>query len=515
MRTKPARFLCCVSLCLLLAASLAPAGEADRYANEARSLAAIEQKSADQMIRLALLSRKLHDEPAFERWMNAAAAAAPERTFTSERSPFVYVLTWSLPLTDNPAYTCVRGCRDFFYAIASQVKTIGADRLDPQAQEVAPVRITEVKADFSAALAPEYSGRFWLANNGITFGFEANGEYIGQIVTMDRHKLLGADTLHCALDCGDFYMSDRFRFIGRINRHGDRTREISLKTGRSGTIAGMDADKDENLYVAISGENTVLILRPDLTERCRIGGVGSGPGMGISPVDIGVCGSAVALADSVLRKVQVLDKNGAWLMNIPSFPHAVAIDERGTILAMEQARFACYTRLFKQGLRNEDGPFPDYLHAIELMENGKLKEARDLLKPLATGLDRNLAQVAASLLENDTLALTRHYAKPRPLSLQEAASVAGRPIEAIFHDPIGRCTWATIRDNFLVRIDEFERVTDFGVFPALHGLAGKLSVSRMRFDEDWCYAVTNHGTCRYSRADGDWQLRPWDDKKPE
>jgi len=508
MKRKTASNWLFASVCLLALTAWNCAGAMDvaELRTEAASLAAKEQKTRDEMVRLALLSKKLHDEASFQQWMIAAVAADPSKSFTSQRSPLIYVQAWTQHLKEAPQSLSVRKAGRFFYAAMTHDQSMfGIDRIDPLTQEFWPVQEHEEKAYFSYTMDADYDGNFDLACNGIIFRFAADGAYLGQVVGMDRTKLLSANTALCTLANGQFYMSDHWRHLSRIDSHADVLKRGSIATDASSALAAMDADKDENLYAALGGENKIVMFRPDLSERCRIGGPGTARGQFLSIVSIGAANLGFVTADPVLRRMQVFDRNGLCIAEIPGAPYSVAIDDAGTILALEGARIVCYVRLCKNEMP-ADPELLSYLEAVGLMEEGRLDEARKILLPLKDSNDSNLAQVAASLMENETWAYSRHYENSRPLTDGEAARLLGRKITGIFRDEREQCTWAALPDGFVRRIDEFERVKQFDVFPALHGLAGKLLVSDMHFDDTWCWAQTNRGLCRYSRSGGDWQF---------
>jgi hypothetical protein len=496
-------------------------------------LAAIKNKSFDDLVQLALLNRKLSDERVYAKWLASAAAAKPSEAFTTDRSPFVYVRVWSIPVPDDEAYLRVQKAGDdAFYAsvvdasarntrgwAGPRIHMRGVDRFDPLMQEVRQIRIAEAKADFATSLDVDYDGRFHFGNFGIVFSFSPQGEYLGQIVTMHRNKSPWGNTLFRKLGGGDAYMSDRLRHISRINKNADTVKFMELKCGRDAMIAGMAADKDENLFVGLVGDNQIVMLKPDLTERCRIGGTGMGPGQALCLVDLDVSNQSIIIVDPVLRRIKVFDKNGAYLMQITANAFSASINSRGTIVALEGNRVTCYARYIKDPRPEPDAEFMSYLEAVELMEKGEHNEARKLLQPLTQSADLNLAQVSESLMQHDTLALTRHYQRIWPLTKDEIERMTGRKVKEIFLDPYRNCTWASPADGFLVRVDEFERVTSFELFEALHGMTGDLRVQGMRMYEYWCYAATNHGICRYSRKHGDWQFLPdvksLDDVQPE
>ena len=477
----------------------------------------VNNKSFDDLVMLALLNRKLSDERVYGKWLAAAAAAKPSEAFTTDRSPFVYVRVWSRPTANGIGYSRVRKAGDdAFYAAVVSVNAKagpgmhirGVDRFDPLMQEVQRIPITEVKAEYATSVDADYRGRFHFGNNGIVFSFSPKGEYLGQIVTMSRHKNFSGSTLFRKLDGGDAYMSDRLRHISRINENADMVKYIELKCSRDAMIAGMAADKDENLVVGLAGDNKIVMLKPDLTERCRIGGTGTAPGQALCLSDIDVSNQSIIIVDSVLRRIEVFDKNGAYLREMGSRPFSASINGRGTILALEGNRVTCYARYIKDPRPKPDGEFGSYLEAVRLMEKGMHADARKLLQPLTQSADLNLAQVSESLMEHDTLALTRHYERIWPLAKDEVERMIGRKVKEIFLDPYRNCTWASLADGFLVRIDEFERVTSFDLFQSLHGMSDDLRVDGMRMYEYWCYAATNHGICRYSRKHGDWQFLP-------
>lgn len=480
-------------------------------------LLTVRNKSFDDLVMLALLNRKLSDERVYAKWLAAAAVAKASEAFTTDRSPFVYVRVWSRPTANGIGYTRVRRAGDdAFYAVVVPVnakagpgmRIRGVDVFDPLTQEVRRIPITEMKADSATSFDADYNGRFHLGSNGIVFSFSPKGEYIGQIVTMHRHKSFFGSTLYRKLDGGDAYMSDRRRYISRINEDADTVKYIKLKCGRDAMIAGMAADKDENLFVGLSGDNQIVMLEPDLTERCRIGGTGTAPGQALCLADLDVSNQSIIITDPVLRRIEVFDKNGAHLMGMASRAFSASINGRGTILALEKNRVTCYARYVKDPRPQPDGEFGSYLEAVKLMEKGMHDDARKILQPLTQSADLNLAQVSESLMEHDTLALTRHYGRIWPLAKDEVERMIGRRVKEIFLDPYRNCTWASLADGFLVRIDEFERVISFDLFQSLHGTSGDLRVQGMRMYEYWCYAATNHGICRYSRKHGDWQFLP-------
>ncbi|HUW34751.1 MAG TPA: hypothetical protein VM223_24345 [Planctomycetota bacterium] len=506
------------ALAVLAPLAAEPAPPADKsVVDQIADLKAVENKSYDDLVRLALLSRKLHDEPRYEQWLAAAAKADPANVFTSDRSPFVYVRAWSQLQQDRLVNHVVREGGGVFHSVLSDGRVWGVTRIDPLLQDLRPIQVHEIKAEYASSLAAAYDQKFYLANQGIVFAFTPEADYLGQMVCMNRHKLQGSNTLQCVLDADTFYIADHYRHIGIMNWHADTLKRIVLAAkDASSTIARMDDDKDRYLFAAITGENAVAIIRPDLTERCRIGGSGTQRGQMLSIMDVSAANASFVTLDSSLRRIQVFDRNGAWLMDMPSTGFSLAIGDDGTILALEDSNITCYARLYKPQGHRYDPEFESYLNAVKLMEEGKPDEGRALLKPLTTSTDSNLAQVAASLMQNDTLALVRHYEKPRPLTDAEAVrllradrqgaeAVAGEP-SRVFRDPVERCIWAATNGGFLRRIDECERVTAFDEFPLLHGLEGKLTVSDMRFDKDWAWAETSRGVCRYSRSDGDWQF---------
>ena len=524
------------SLLVAFAAGAAAAGESpDERAIELQieKLLAVEEKSFDDLVRLALLNRKLDDERTGTKWLAAAASAKRSAAFGSSRSPFVYVRVWSfVPQDGFYLSVCDSGDAGFYAALSSTrgryirwelvgPDMLGVDRIDPLTQAVRRVLITgdEGKADFASAIGAGYDNSFALANNMILFRFAPDGRYLGQIVTMHRRKLLQAGTAFSILDGGDIYVSDHYRHISRINRHADTLKYITMRCSRSSTITAMAADKDENLVVGLSGDNQLVMLRPDLTERCRIGGPGTRPGQMLSIDALDASDRVIVVSDSAARVIHIFDKNGAFLMEIPSQAFSVSVNHRGTILALEGNRVVCYARYFKSDPPQPDREFASYLQAVGLMAEGKTENARQLLRGLARGPDANLAQVSRSLMENDTLALPRHYEGPRPLTKPEVERLIGRKVEKLFRDFYTNCVWAAPADGFLLRIDEFERVRGFDLFTDLHGLTGDLKVNAMRLYEHWCYAATNHGICRYSRKHGDWQLLPdvtdLDDVSPE
>ena len=523
MRTKMARRWLAVSVCLIafscgaFAADAPPPasipdpriGPADKeLAGQIAALKAPEKKSFDDLVRLALLSRKLHDEAGYEQWLAAAAQADPSTAFTSGRSPFIYVRAWSKhlpPHVMNPSVRKTSG--GIFYMVLSDGRIQGICRIDSLLQDIKTVRMNEIKAEYAGSLASDYEQNFYLVNQGIVFAFSPAAAYLGQMVCMQRHKLRGSSTLTCALDRDTFYVSDHYRYIGIMNWHADTLKYIELPAGEpSSTIVTMDDDKDRRLFVAVTGDNVVVVLNPDLAERMRFGGSGAARGQMLCLADVSAANTAIVTADSSLRRMQVFDKNAAWLMDIPSRAYSLAVGDDGTIVALEDAGIACYVRLYKPAAPQYDPEFRAYLQAIALMEEGKPNEARPLLEPLANSTDPNLSQVAASLMKNGTLALARHYQKPRPLADPEIARLLGFQPKAIFRDAPGRCIWASMNDGFIRRIDEWERVNDFDSFPALYSLTGKLIVNDMRFDKDCTWAETNRGVCRFSRSDGDWQF---------
>ena len=530
MRRQTAKLCCFVSIWLTVlacqqaisaeatAAGLAPpAGKS--VPDQIAELEAIEQKSFDVLVRLALLNGKLHDQQGYERWLAEAAKADPSKVFTSERSPFIYVRVWSQPRQDRLANHVVREGGGVFYSVLSDGRVWGVTRIDPLQQELRPIQVHEIKAEWASSLGVGYDRKFHLANQGITFAFTPEAEYLGQMVCMNRHKLLGSNTLQCALDDDTFYIADHYRHIGIMNWHADTLKRMVLTAkDASSTVARLDDDKDRYIYAAITGENAVAIIRPDLTERCRIGGPGTQHGQMLAIMDISAANTTFVALDSSLRRIQVFDKNGAWLMEMPSTGFSLAIADDGTIVALEDSNISCYMRLCKPEGGQYEPEFRSYLDAVKLLEEGKLDEGRALLKPLTASTDFNLAQVAASLMQNDTLALVRHYEKPRPLTDAEivrllnagraGATTAAIRVEPgrIFRDAIQRSIWVVINGGFLRRVDEWERVTSFDEFPRLHGLEGKLTVNDMRFDNDWVWAETSRGVCRYSRSDGDWQF---------
>jgi len=527
MRTKQAKRWSFASACaflILLAPGPARAGQINHEAlsAEIERLAAIKEKGFTDFVTLALLNRKLGDERKYRKWLASAAAAEPSAAFTTDRSPFVYVRVWSTPVPQDFTYLSVRRADDgaFYAALATgegehmgrqgimRVEMRGVDRFDPLTREVRRILINEDKADFAWSMGTDHDGNFYLGHFGVVFIFAPDGSYQGQIVTMHRYKMREANTCYRPLDGGDAYVSDFYRHIGRINRHADTLKYIRLRCSSHATITGMAADKDENLFVGLIGDNRIVMLQPDLTERCRIGGTGVAPGQALALGELDVCNRAIVVCDPALRRMQILDKNGAYLIDIPAAAFSVAINDGGTILTLEGNRVVCYARFFKDELPQTDADFTAYVNAVKMMEEGKLEEARRVLDPLTTCDDVNLAQVSRSLMKHDTLALGRHYEKPRWPTIAEVERLSGRKVKELFLDPYDNCTWASVAEGFLIRIDESERVESFDLFPALHGLTGKLTVDGMRLYENWCYASTNHGICRYSREHGDWQFVP-------
>jgi len=512
MRMKTARRLLLASV-ILLAARTSTGGETDEAAieKEITRLALARQHTFDDLARLALLNSKLHDDRVGAKWLAAAAAARPDRAFTSQRSPFVYVRAWTKEIPRGSAYVSVQKTGDgaFYaaYSSPSRMHMSGVDRIDPLTAEIRRIPIHEEKAAYSSAVAVDYENNFHLANNGITFSFAPDGTYLGQVVNYFRHKRSRCGTLHCSVGGGEFVQTDYYRFVGRLNSLASTTAYTMLQLARSSAIADMDADKDQNVVLAVIGDNRIIMLDRNLNERCRLGGTGTGRGRWLGLTRLAVGNSVMAAADTVLRRVQLFDRNGAWLMDIPAAPYSLSVNDRGTILALEGNSIVCYARFFKDDYRPR-GEFASYLQAVKLLEQSRTDEARALLEALADGTDQNLAQVARSLLTHHTLALARHYEAPRFLTKEEAERLIGRKVNKLFLDPYGNAQWATLPDGFVVRIDEFERLRDFRLFTALHGLDGKLNVSAMRLYPNACYAATNHGICRYNRADGDWQFLP-------
>jgi len=512
------------ALLILFAPGSARAGEIkhETPAGEIERLASLKEKGFADLVTLALLNRKLGDARKYRKWLASAAAAKPSAAFTSDRSPFVYVRVWSAPVPEDFTYLSVRRADDgAFYAAlttakgeymrflrAARVEMRGADRFDPLTREVRRILINENKASFASSMGVDREGNFYLGHFGVVFIFAPNGQYKGQIVTMHRYKIREANTCYRPLDNGDAYVSDFYRHISRVNRHADTLKYIRLRCGSHATITGMAADKDENLFVGLIGDNQIVMLQPDLTERCRIGGTGIAPGQGLAVGELDVSNQAIVVCDPALRRMQVLDKNGAYMMEIPAAAFSVAINDRGTILALEGNRVVCYARFFKDELPQTDADFATYVNAVKMMEEGKVEEARQALDLLTRCNDVNLAQVSRSLMKHETLALGRHYEKPRWPTIAEVQRLSGRNVKELFLDPYDNCTWASVTEGFLIRVDESERVKSFDLFPALHGLTGKLTVDGMRLYENWCYASTNHGICRYSREHGDWQFVP-------
>jgi len=480
-------------------------------ADQIAELRAIEQKSFDDLVRLALLSGKLHDQDGYENWLAEAAKADPSKAFTSERSPFVYVRAWSQPQQERFRNHVLREGGGAFYSVLSEGRVWGVVRIDPLLQDLRPIQVHEIKAEYASSLAAGNDGEFYLANQGIIFAFTPEADYLGQMVCMNRHKLQGSNTLYSPLDDGTFYVADHYRHVGIMDWHADTLKRmvVPAKDGSS-TMARLDDDKDRYIYAAVTSENAVAIIRPDLTERCRIGGPGTQRGQMLAILDVSAANPGFVTLDSSLRRMQVFDKNGAWLMEIPSAGYSLALGDDGTIAVLEDSAIACYARLYKPAGGQYEPEFRSYLDAVKLLEEGKLDDGRALLKPLTAGKDQNLAQVAESLMQNATLALMRHYEKPRPLTDREALRLLLpmplRDAPRIFRDPIDRCVWVAMDGHFLRRIDERERVTSFDEFPRLHGLEGKLIVAGMRFEDEWVWAETTRRPCRYSRTDGGWQF---------
>jgi len=509
---------------LVVPSGLACAGDPPNgkaLAEEIDRLGRIKEKSFDDLVRLALLNRKLHDWRAYRKWLASAASAHPSAAFTSERSPFVYVRVWSMLAPEHFVYLSVReaDAGSFYAALATaggtpmpggmtRVKMAGVDRIDPLTRDVRRITINEDKADFASSMDADREGNFYLGHFGVVFVFRPDGGYDGQIVTMHRHKIREANTLYRALNGDEAYVTDAYRFISRINRRADTLSYITLECGRDATITGIAADKDENLFLGLIGDNCIVMLRPDLTERCRIGGTGLGSAEALALTALDAGNQTIVFSDPPARRLQVLDKNGAYLMGIPAEAFSVAVNGRGTMLTLEGNRVVCYARFFKDTLPETNADFAAYVEGIKLMEEGKLKAGREILRRLNNSDDANLAEVSKSLTANDTLALARHYEKPRWLTIPEVERLTGRKAKQRFLDPYENSTWVSPADGFLLRVDEFERVTVFDIFPRLHGLAGKLTVNGMRLYEYWCYAATDRGICRYSRKHGDWQFVP-------
>ena len=494
-----------------LAAAPAPdprVGPSDKeLGDRVAALKAVEKKSFDDLARLALLSRKLHDEAGYEQWLTAAAQADPARAFTSDRSPFIYVRVWSQFLPPNVLHPSIRKSGSgVFYMVLSDGRVQGVSRVEPLLQGIKTVQMHEIKAEYAGSLASDYEQNFYLVNPGIIFAFSPTAEYLGQVVCMTRHKLRGSSTLTCAHDLDTFYVSDHYRYIALQNWHADTLKYIELPAKEpSSSIVTMDDDKDRHLFVALTGDNQVAVLNGDLTERGRFGGSGSGRGEMLCLIDVSAANSGVVTADSSLRRMQVFDKNGAWLMEMPSRAYSLAIGDDGTIVALEDNSVACYARVFKPAPQY-DPEFGKYLQGVALMEEGKPDDARPVLEPLTNGNDRNLSQASKIVLKNGTLAFARHYQKPRPLAEAEIARLVGFKPKAIFTDAPAHCTWVSMNDGFLRCVDEWERVKDFDAFPVLYGMSGKLTVNDMRFDKTCVWAETNRGVCRFSRNDGDWQF---------
>jgi len=511
MKMKMVRGSLLVSVIFLVARCATGEMDEPTIEKEITRLTRAPEHSYDALVRLALLNKKLHDERLADKWLAAAAAARPAETFTSERSPFVYLRAWERQIPGDVAYVSVLNTGDgAFYAAYSQndrMHMAGVEKIDPLTAEIRRIPITEEKAEYSQALAVGYDNRFHFACTGITFSFAPDGSYLGQVVNYFRQKRTRCGTLHRAVAGGEFIQTDHYRFVGRLDQLAATTNYTLLKLANSSAITDMAVDKDENVVLAVIGENQILMLNRDLSERCRIGSTGAGPGQTLALTNLAAANTNIAAVDTVPGRTQLLDRNGAWLMDIPTAGYSIAINDRGTIVALEGNKTVCYVRFFKDEYR-PGGEFGQYLEAVGLMENSRLDEARKMLEPLTRSADANLAQVARSLLTNDTLAVTRHFEEPRFLTKAEAARLLGREVEKLFLDPYANGHWAALPGGFVVFIDEFERLHDFSIFTTLHALDGKLEVSAMRLLPEACYAATNHGICRYSRASGDWQFLP-------
>ncbi|HUU68354.1 MAG TPA: hypothetical protein VM186_02420, partial [Planctomycetota bacterium] len=148
----PLLWLAALAVLAPLAAEPAPpAGKS--VVDQIADLKAVENKSYDNLVRLALLSRKLHDEPGYEQWLAAAAKADTAKVFTSERSPFVYVRAWSQSQQDRLVNHVVREGGGMFHSVLTDGRVWGVTRIDPLLQDLQPIQVHEIKAEYASSLA--------------------------------------------------------------------------------------------------------------------------------------------------------------------------------------------------------------------------------------------------------------------------------------------------------------------------------------------------------------------------
>jgi hypothetical protein len=183
-------------------------------------LEAIEQKTFDDYAWLALLNRELRNEERFEKWLATAADASPAAAFTSERSPFVYVRCWSIPVPNRREYRAVRAIGgEFCIAVSRHNRMRGVHRINPLMhleKENSPenIRMHEHKAIHAWSFDADYQGNLYLGNYGIIFCISPDGTYRGQVVCTYRYKDGGGHTMIEALDNGGFYVSDHLGYLG-------------------------------------------------------------------------------------------------------------------------------------------------------------------------------------------------------------------------------------------------------------------------------------------------------------
>lgn len=113
--------------------------------------------------------------------------------------------------------------------------------------------------------------------------------------------------------------------------------------------AGLAYDHSDNLYVADTGNNRILIFTPKLTLAASFGEEGSGDGQFKGPVDVAVDSKGrIIVADAGNARIEIFDAKGAFLMAFGSpgkddgqfnGPSNVTADERDNIIVTDRGNF--------------------------------------------------------------------------------------------------------------------------------------------------------------------------------